>query len=100
MQEHLFVSFKVKEDKVDEAKNIIIEFIEQIKSNEPGTISYKCFQEKSDETSFVHIMSFQNSEAEELHRHTDYVDKFIEKLYPICLSEPEFSELNLICSNK
>jgi quinol monooxygenase YgiN len=97
--EHLFVSFKIKKEYLEQAKRIIIEFVDQIKNNESGTLTYKCFQEKADSTSFIHVMTFQNEEAEELHRHTDYVKKFIDKLYPMCEKEPEFSELNLICSN-
>ena len=97
--EHLFVSFKVKREDVDIAKKIITEFIQQIKDKEPGTLFYRCFQEKSDDTSFVHVMTFQNEDAEETHRHTEYVKSFVNKLYPLCEKEPEFSELNLICSN-
>jgi len=97
--EHLFVSFKVKREHIDEAKKIIIEFIKQIKEQEPGTLFYRCFQEKSDDSSFVHVMTFRNEEDEEIHRHTKYVKNFINRLYPICEKEPEFSELNLICSN-
>jgi quinol monooxygenase YgiN len=97
--EHLFVSFKVNRDHIEEAKKIITEFIDQIKNKEPGTLFYRCYQEKSDETSFIHVMTFQNEDAEETHRHTKYVKRFVNKLYPLCEKEPEFSELNLICSN-
>jgi len=97
--EHLFVSFKVKREHIEEAKKIITDFINQIKNEEPGTLFYKCFQEKSDETSFIHVMSFQNEDAEETHRHSEHVKSFVNKLYPMCEKEPEFSELNLICSN-
>ncbi len=97
--EHLFVSFKVKKENIEDAKRIITKFINHIKDKEPGTISYHCYQEKSDETSFIHVMTFQNEEAEETHRHTNYVRRFINELYPLCEMEPEFSELNLICSN-
>ena len=97
--EHLFVSFKVKKDKVKEVKEIIQKFVNEIEENEPGTISYNCFQEKNDETSFIHTMTFESEKAEEHHRHTDYVKEFVHKLYPMCKNEPVFSELNLVCSN-
>jgi quinol monooxygenase YgiN len=98
--EHLFVSFKVKKNKVDEAKTAIRKFVDEITRKEPGTILYNCFQEKSDSTSFIHIMTFESEKAEEHHRHTNYVKEFVDQLYPICKTQPVFSELNLICSNK
>jgi quinol monooxygenase YgiN len=98
--EHLFVSFKVKKDKVGEAKNTITKFVNEITKKEPGTILYNCYQEKSDITSFIHTMTFESEKAEEHHRHTDYVKEFAGQIYPLCESEPVFSELELICSNK
>jgi len=98
--EHLFVSFKVKKNKVEEAKTAIRKFVDEITSKEPGTILYNCYQEKSDETLFIHTMTFESEKAEEHHRHTSYVKEFVDKLYPICEENPVFSELNLICSNK
>ena len=97
--EHILVSFKVKKEHIENAKKIIKEFVEQIKENESGTLIYKCFQEKADETSFVHIMTFQSEEAEEFHRHTEHVKKFVDRIYQVCNNVPEFSELTLICSN-
>lgn len=98
--EHLFVSFKVKKDKIEAAKDAISKFVKEIAKKESGTILYNCFQEKSDATSFIHTMTFDNEEAEEHHRHTAYVKEFTKRLYPLCESEPVFSELELVCSNK
>jgi quinol monooxygenase YgiN len=98
--EHLIVEFKVKKDKIEEAKSTIRDFVSKISQQEPGTVLYNCFQEKGDERSFIHTMSFESEKAEEHHRHTEYVKEFVENLYPVCETEPVFSELNLICSNK
>lgn len=98
--EHIIVSFKVKTDKVDEAKAIITKFVNEISGKEPGTVLYNCYQEKSDAASFIHTMTFESEKAEEHHRHTSYVKEFVDKLYPICETEPVFTEVNLICSNK
>ena len=98
--EHLFVSFKVKKNKVEEAKSAIRKFVDEITGKEPGTVLYNCFQEKSDDTSFIHTMTFESEKAEEHHRHTSYVKEFVDKLYPLCEEEPVFTELNMICSNK
>src|SRR5574338_506803 len=98
--EHLLVSFKVKKNKVEEAKTAIKKFVDEITGKEPGTILYNCFQEKSDAASFIHTMTFESEKAEEHHRHTNYVKEFVDSLYPLCETEPSFTELNLICSNR
>lgn len=98
--EHLFVSFRVKKNKVEEAKSVIMKFVDEITGKEPGTVLYNCFQEKSDDTSFIHTMTFESEKAEDHHRNTSYVKEFVDKLYPICEEEPVFTELNLICSNR
>ncbi len=97
--EHLFVSFKVKKNKVEDAKNTIRKFVDEISQKEPGTILYNCYQERSDITAFVHTMTFESEKAEEHHRRTEYVKEFVDRLYPMCVKEPVFSELNLVCSN-
>jgi quinol monooxygenase YgiN len=99
VMEHLFVSFKVKKNKIEETKNTIRRFVDEISRKEPGTILYNCYQEKSDSTSFIHTMTFESEKAEEQHRRTEYVKEFADKLYPVCEKEPVFTELNLICSN-
>jgi quinol monooxygenase YgiN len=98
--EHLLVSFKVKKNKVEDAKAAIQKFVKEIQKKEPGTALYNCFQENNDETSFIDMMTFESEKAEEHHRHTKCVKDFVDELYPLCEEEPIFSELSLVCSNK
>lgn len=76
---------------MEETKATIRTFVDEIRQKEPGTIVYNCFQERSDNTSFIHMISFQSEKAEEHHRHTAYVKEFTSKLYPVCKTEPVFS---------
>ena len=74
------------------------EFIEAVKENEPGTLFYESYQGKGD-LSFFHLMTFEDSVAEEMHRQTPHMATFVQKLYPNCEDEPGFVELELVGSN-
>ena len=95
---HMMAIYKAKEDKVDEVRLAVSDFIEAVKENEPGTLFYESYQGKGD-LSFFHLMTFEDAVAEELHRQTPHMATFVQKLYPNCEEEPGFVELELIGSN-
>ena len=86
--------YKVREEKVEEIKQAIKEFVEAVAENESGTF-YDAFYAE-DNTSFVHFMSFADREAEEKHRNAPYSRKFADILYPACVEEPEFKFVVLV----
>lgn len=90
--------FKVKVDKLEECKKAIAEFVAAVKANEPGTILYESYQ-KTDSVSFIHTMYFKDAEAEEMHKNSPYVKKFVDILYPNCEIKPTFTDLKLLASN-
>ncbi len=92
----IIIHFKVKQDKISFAKEIIKLFVDNIKVNEQATVQYQSLQEKEDPTRFTHIMTFKNEQADEAHRNAHYTKEFVEKLYPICTKEPQFSEVELV----
>lgn len=89
--------FRVKKDKLAECKKAIGEFVEKVKENEEGTLVYESYQ-KPDRVSFVHFMTFKDEKAEEFHRQTPWVKKFVEALYPKCEEKPEFYDLKPVAS--
>jgi len=95
---HMMALYQVKPDKVDEVRLAVTRFIDAVKENEPGTLFYESYQGKGD-LSFFHVMTFENNVAEELHRKTPHMGDFIQKLYPSCVEEPGFVELELVGSN-
>ena len=95
---HMMAIFQVKENKVDDVRLAVTGFIDAVKENEPGTLFYESYQGKGD-LSFFHIMTFENNVAEELHRQTPHMATFVKKLYPNCVEEPGFVELELVESN-
>ena len=96
---HRMAKYKVKKEKLEDVKNAIIEFVDAVKKNEPGTQVYEAFQE-DDEVSFVHLMSFEDANARNIHRNSSYLKKFVDLLYPNCDEQPVFTDLHLIRSNR
>ena len=92
----MMVRYKVKKDKLEEAKKAITEFVDAVKANEPGTIAYQVFQDNVDPDVVFHFMIFDDEYAQTLHRKSSYVKKFVDLIYPLCAEEPVFTSLNLV----
>ena len=89
------VLFRVKKSQVEQAVRLINDFIDGIRNNETDTIIYHSFQDGEDVTSFIHVMTFKDEEAEERHKTSSYCQIFTENLYPLC-EEPVFTPINLV----
>ena len=96
MMKHMMVRYKVKKDKLDEAKEAIVEFVDAVKGNEPGTFTYQVFQDNADPDVLFHFMIFEDEYAQTLHRKSSYVKRFVDLIYPLCAEEPAFTSLNLV----
>ena len=95
---HMIALYQVKPGKVEDVRLAVTRFIAAVKEQEPGTLFYESYQGK-DDLSFFHLMTFESPVAEELHRNTPHMAEFVRKLYPGCVEEPGFVELELIGSN-
>lgn len=96
---YLTARYKLKPDKVEAMKRVIVNFVVSVKANEPDTLFYEAYQEK-DSNWFVHLMSFRNDEAQQTHERSAYVKYFVEMLYPNCEETPMFTELDLLRSSR
>jgi quinol monooxygenase YgiN len=85
---YVIIPFQVKEDKLDEAKQIIGQLIGNVKEKEPGVLLYQSLQLKKDPTSFIHYIVFSDDDAHVAHRSAPYVVDFVQKLYKLCPKEP------------
>lgn len=97
---HLMVTYKVKEDQVDEVKKAIIDFLAAVADNEPQTVHYASYQKADNDRSFIHCMCFENEEARHTHEKAEYTKQFTELLYSACEKEPVFTDLNMIKCNR
>ena len=95
---HMMALYRVKKDKLPEVKEAVSQFVAAVKENEPGTLFYEAYHGQGD-LSFFHVMTFEDSTAEEGHRQTPHMEDFVRKLYPNCEEEPGFVELEIVGSN-
>lgn len=63
----IVATIKVKEDKIEEAKDFLKGLAIGVQANEPGTLAYVCHQRRDDPTSFVIYEKYESDEAFALH---------------------------------
>lgn len=97
---HSIIQFEVREDKKEIAIELINQFVQRIKFNEPDTLEYRSFQEEDYSCRFTHTMCFKNEVAKEIHRSSAYCLKFVEELYPICINPPQVKCYTLVSESK
>jgi len=90
--------YTVQLEKLEEVKDAIAEFVDQIKESEPSTF-YETYQE-GDTPSFVHLMCFESEEAEDAHRNAPHTNTFTDKLSSSCTNPPVFTDLSLLGSSE
>ena len=90
------ITYSVKKSEKNHVIELINEFIDGIRNNEPDTIIYHAVQDSLNSTEFIHVMTFRNEHAEVVHKDSSYCHKFTEELFPLCITEPEYSPINLI----
>lgn len=85
--------YAVRKEALPDALAAIRAFVDEVARKEGGTASYRAYQHVEDETKFTHFMEFRTPAAEQYHRQTPWVKKFVATLYPLCTVEPAFTDL-------
>lgn len=89
--------FRVREEALPEVLSIIQSFLKAIAVHERGrTLSYRSFQFSEPENRFLHLMTFKDTAAEALHKRAPHTQAFVDRLYPLCLEPPVFTDLQEI----
>lgn len=91
--------YQVRRESLEKCLAAIREFVAYVRANEPGTLRYEVWQERSDPTRFVHIFIFRDAEADRIHSESTQVKKFASILYPECLAPVEFVDYDQFVSN-
>jgi quinol monooxygenase YgiN len=68
--------YQVNASAVDKVKSAIVEFVDYVAKNEPGSIMYTAWQQKDDPTMFVHLFEFADEAAHQAHGSSDAVRQF------------------------
>lgn len=92
------VTYRVREDAIDDALTAIEEFVAGIRAVEARTISYHAYQYPHDPARFFHTMTFEDEEGRSIHVDTPHVRAFIERLYPLCVDPPAFEDIKIVAS--
>jgi quinol monooxygenase YgiN len=91
--------YQVRSEALERCLAAIREFVAYVRANEPGTLRYEVWQEKEDPTRFVHIFTFRDAQADQIHSESAEVKKFAAILYPECLAPVEFVDYQFVVSN-
>jgi len=91
---HRIAKFRIRPSERAAAEKAIIEFVSKV-ADEPGTLRYESFRE-ADGVSYIHMMAFADDKAEEAHKQTEHVKRFVAELYPKCEVQPVFTDLKKV----
>lgn len=80
--------YQVKASAVDKVKSAIVEFVEYVAKNEPGSRMYTAWQQKDDPTKFVHLFEFADESAHQAHGASDAVRHFESVYRPELVNGP------------
>ena len=68
--------YQVRSSAANKIKLAIKEFVEYVRTNEPGTKMYLAWQEKADPTRFLHLFIFEDEVAQKRHGESEAVKRF------------------------
>ena len=68
--------YQVTERSLEAVKEAIVEFVDYVRANEPGTKLYAAWQREDDPTRFIHLFIFEDEEAQRTHSGSAAVSRF------------------------
>jgi quinol monooxygenase YgiN len=88
------VTYRIRNDRVNEARQEIAAFVESLKNGPPRFHSYHIFQHANDTASYIHLISFKTLEAQAQHMQSAPVRRFVDNMVSFCIAGPIYAELN------
>ncbi len=64
--------FRIKQDKIEDFKELMAKHCSNSFNNEEGCLGFECCQDESDPTRFVLYETYVNAAALDIHRETDH----------------------------
>jgi quinol monooxygenase YgiN len=87
--------FAVRPDARARCEAAIREFVSAV-DGEPGTRVYLSLRESGDPTRFLHVMVFDDAEADARHRHAAHTRRFVATLYPQTLDGVALNDFTVV----
>jgi quinol monooxygenase YgiN len=92
--------YQVNAAAVEKVKAAIVEFVEYVAKNEPGTRVYTAWEQKDDPTKFVHLFEFADEAAHEGHGGSEAVRQFEAVYRPELVGGPVvFTDYLMVATN-
>jgi quinol monooxygenase YgiN len=92
--------YQVNADAVDKVKVAVVDFIDHVRANEPGTWFYASWQAVEDPSKFVHLFTFADEEAHVRHGQSEAVKQFESIYQPELVGGPVvFTDYQLVATN-
>lgn len=92
MSIYLTAYFVVRDDALEACQQVIREFVDYVRENEPGTLLYTSLQEKENPNHFLHYFIFRDENARQMHSNSEAVTRFTSILYPNLIAPVEFTD--------
>ncbi len=93
--------YRVNARAVEAVKAAIVEFVDFVRVNEPGTQLYAAWQREDDPTRFIHLFIFEDGAAQTTHSESDAVRRFESVYAPELAGGPViFTDHLLIADNR
>ncbi len=93
--------YQVNAAAVEKVRHEIEQFVAYVTDNEPGTRLYSAWQQVDDPTKFVHLFTFEDEVAHEVHGGSDAVRQFEAVYGPELVAGPVvFTDYQLLADNQ
>jgi quinol monooxygenase YgiN len=98
---HQTATYQVKPQAVEKVRQAIEEFVQYVRTNEPGTRMYMAWQKQDDPTRFIHLFIFEDVAAQTRHSESEAVKKF-ESIYSPELvgGDVVFTDFDMVATNQ
>jgi quinol monooxygenase YgiN len=92
--------YQVRPEAVDAVTEAIVEFVDYVAKEEPGSRMYAAWQQKDDPTKFVHLFEFADEAARAAHKDSAAVRRFESIYRPELVGGPVvFTDYVVIAAN-
>ena len=92
--------YQVNGTAVEAVKTAIVEFVDYVAANEPGSLVYTAWQQADDPTKFVHLFEFADGHAQEIHGESEAVRAFEAVYTPELVNGPvRFTDYVQVATN-
>jgi len=90
---HVQVTYRIRAGNLPGAQKRIAGFVEELRTGQRLFESYRIYRQPGDPSSYLHIISYPNIEAQLAHTQLPHVKGFVEAMAGLCESGPIYTEL-------